>query len=143
MFECMEISEYIYKGVLEPSYKTPTQAESNRAGNSRQKRGEAASQWNRPEKGDRAGKRRKRYIYDPIGKSKTCLIHGPEILQKNVRSWDTSELSTLLVGLLRTTGAALLPGKINSHEENNVIVNNSVYAILLAQKVSSTDHESP
>ena len=39
MFQFMEISESIYKGVVEPSYKKPTRADANRAGNSRHKRG--------------------------------------------------------------------------------------------------------
>ena len=38
MFECMEIAESIYEGVLEPSYKKPTRADANRAGHIRQKR---------------------------------------------------------------------------------------------------------
>ena len=47
----MEISESIYEGVVEPSYKKPTQADANRAGHSRQKRGESATSWTCPEKG--------------------------------------------------------------------------------------------
>ena len=39
MFECMKVSESIYKGVVEPSYKKPTRADANRGGHSRQKRG--------------------------------------------------------------------------------------------------------
>ena len=42
MFEWMDISESIYKGVLETSYKKITGADANRDGNSRIKRGEAA-----------------------------------------------------------------------------------------------------
>ena len=37
MFECMEITESIYEGVVEPSYKKLTQTYSNRAGHIRQK----------------------------------------------------------------------------------------------------------
>ena len=48
----------------------------------------------------------------------------------NVGSWETSELSTLIVCLLRTTGAAL-------------IVKNTVDEIILIQKVSATNHEAP
>ena len=77
MFEHMEISWYIYEGVVEPSYKKPTWADANRSGCIRHKRGEAASSWTRPEKGESASKRRKRHVYSPTGKSKTCLIHGP------------------------------------------------------------------
>ena len=32
MFERMEITVYIYEGVVEPSYKKPTRADANRAG---------------------------------------------------------------------------------------------------------------
>ena len=38
MFELMDISEYIYEGVAEPSYKKTTREDSNRAGNSSQKK---------------------------------------------------------------------------------------------------------
>ena len=78
MFERMEIDESIYEGVLEPSHKKPTRVDANRAGHSRQKRGESASSWNRPENGESAGKRIKRHVDIPTGKSKTCIIHGPE-----------------------------------------------------------------
>ena len=39
MFEGIEIAEYIYEGVVEPSYKKTTRADANRAGNSMQNRG--------------------------------------------------------------------------------------------------------
>ena len=39
MFERMEISESIYEGVVEPSYKKPTVADANRDGYRRQKIG--------------------------------------------------------------------------------------------------------
>ena len=38
----METAESIYEGVVEPSYKKSTRADSNRAGHSRQILGEAA-----------------------------------------------------------------------------------------------------
>ena len=41
MFERMEISEYIYEGVLENLLKNPTRANSNRAGICRKMRGQA------------------------------------------------------------------------------------------------------
>ena len=31
MFECMEIAESIYEGVVEPSYKKPTLSDANRS----------------------------------------------------------------------------------------------------------------
>ena len=76
LFDRMEISESIYEGVLEFSYKQPTQVDANRAGHSRQKRGECTLSWTCPEKGESAGKRRKIHVDSPTGKSKTCLIHG-------------------------------------------------------------------
>ena len=45
MFDCIEISESIYGGVLEPSYKKTPRSDSNRAGHIRQKRGEANLSW--------------------------------------------------------------------------------------------------
>ena len=38
MFERMEITVYIYEGVVEPFYKKPTRADANRAGHSRRMR---------------------------------------------------------------------------------------------------------
>ena len=49
----------------------------------------------------------------PTGKLKTVSSMAPDIIQKNVRSWDTLELSTILVSLLRTAGSIIfgvLPG---------------------------------
>ena len=77
MFERMEIAESTYEGVVEPSYKKSTQEDSNRAIHSRKNRGEAASSWTLPKKGQSAGKRRKIHVDSPTGKSKICLIHGP------------------------------------------------------------------
>ena len=77
MFERMETSESIYEGLVEPSNKKPTREYANRAGNSRQNRGEASSSWTSPEKVESAGKHRKSYVDRPTGKLKTCLIHGP------------------------------------------------------------------
>ena len=75
-FQRMEISKSIYKGVVEPSYKKNTRADVNRAGNSRQKRGEAASLLTCPEKCDSTGKFRKRHVDFLMGNSKIYLIHG-------------------------------------------------------------------
>ena len=43
----MEISESIYEGVVEPSYKKLTREDANHFGHSKQNRGEAASSWTR------------------------------------------------------------------------------------------------
>ena len=73
----MEISESIYEGLVEPYYKKPTRVDANCAGISSHNRGEPASSWTLPKKGESAGKRRKMHVDIPSGKSKTCLIHGP------------------------------------------------------------------
>ena len=62
MFERMEITEHIYEGVVEHSYKKPTREDTNRAGHSRNKRGESASFKNNPATGESSDKIRKRYV---------------------------------------------------------------------------------
>ena len=99
--------------------------------------------WTCPEKGESADKRRKRLVDSLTGKSKLCLIHGSRHSSNNVRSWETSELSTLIVGPPRTAGAVPHPEKINKQQENNAIVNNAMDEILLTKKLSSTNHEAP
>ena len=42
MFECMESNESIYEGLVEPSYKIPTQEDANRAGHNTHNEGESA-----------------------------------------------------------------------------------------------------
>ena len=59
MFEQMEITKYIYEGVVEPSYKKHTRADTNRSGHSRQNKGESASSQTYSAMGERAGKCRK------------------------------------------------------------------------------------
>ena len=63
MLERMEISESIYKGVVEPPYKNPTRADSNRSGHVRNKRGEAASSNTRPATGESDVKHQKLYVF--------------------------------------------------------------------------------
>ena len=77
MFERMEITESIYKGVVEPPYKKTTWENSNPTGHRRKKREKSASSWTHPKKGESAGKRKKKHVDFPTGKSKTCLIHSP------------------------------------------------------------------
>ena len=43
MFERIEISEYIYEGIVEPYYKKTNRLDANRAGLSKKMRGDAAS----------------------------------------------------------------------------------------------------
>ena len=73
----MEITEYIYEGVVEYYYKKSTWADSNRAGHTRNKRGESTSYKNHPAKEESSEKRQKRYLYSSKRKLKTCIIHGP------------------------------------------------------------------
>ena len=68
MFERMEIAKSIYKVVVEPSYKNPTREDANRAGHISQNRGEAASSWTFPEKGESAVKHIIRRPDRPTGK---------------------------------------------------------------------------
>ena len=77
MFEHMEITEFVYEGVLEPSYKKPTQAGSNRVGHIRNKIGESALSNTHPATGESTGKCQKRYLDRLKSESKTCLVHGP------------------------------------------------------------------
>ena len=107
----MEIAGSIYKGVVEPSYKKPIRIHAIRVGHCRHKSVDDALLWTRPEKGDSAGKRRKIHVDSLTRKSKTVSSKALDILQNNVRSWETLELITLLVGILRTVGAAPYPGK--------------------------------
>ena len=111
MFERMEMEESIYEGVVEPSYKKPTREDSNHAGHSRKNRGEAALSWNITENGEINCKRRKSYVDIPTGESKPVSYMATYILQKNVRSWGTSELNMLRVDLLRTRVKSPYPEK--------------------------------
>ena len=145
MFYRMEIAESIYEGVVEPSYKKPTRADANHAGHSRHKGGEAASSWTPPEKGESAGKCRKRHVDSPTGKSKSCIIHGPG---------HSSDVCKVL-GDFGTKYANIRPTKdrrsnpvpricFNRQQENNAIVNNTWDEILIneTQKVSAA-REAP
>ena len=68
-------------------------------------RGESASSTNYSKTSENAGKRIKMYVDSPMGKY-------PDILQKNVRFWETLEISTLRLDLIRTTGTTPYPGKL-------------------------------
>ena len=72
----MEIAENVYEGVVTPSYKKITRAESNRTGHSIKKIGEAASSNTHPATDGIAGKRRKRCVDHSKSESKTCITHG-------------------------------------------------------------------
>ena len=111
MFERMYIAKSIYEGVVEPSYKKPTWADANRAGHSSQKRVEAASSWNHPRRVRALASAEKGMYIAQWENQKSVSSTAPDILQKNLRSWETSELSALIVSLLRTMGESPYPGK--------------------------------
>ena len=74
----MDISEYIYEGEVEPSYKRSTREGANCAVHRRLKRGESTLSNTYSEIIDNSGKRRKIYLDYTKGNSKpTCLIHVP------------------------------------------------------------------
>ena len=75
MFERLELAESIYQGVITPSYKKTTWAESNRTGLSRNKKGESTLSNTHPANDERAGKHRKRYVDRSKSASKNCMIH--------------------------------------------------------------------
>ena len=146
MFERMEISESIYEGIVETSYKNPIRADANRAGHSRQNRGEAASPWDRPEKGERAGKSIKQHIYSSTEKSKTCLIHGPGYSSEERKVLGDFGTKYANIRPTKDRGSSPVPRKkINRQQENNSIVNNILDEIILneTQKLSATNHEAP
>ena len=70
--------ESIYEGVVEISYKKYTREDDNRAGHSRQMRGEFTSSKTYSDMIKRDGIHKKRYVNHPRDQSKlTCLIRGP------------------------------------------------------------------
>ena len=78
MFERIEISEYIYEGILEPYYKKTTRVDVNCAGLSRKMRGDVASSTTYSKKNESSYKHRKRYVHHNKDRSQlSCLIHGP------------------------------------------------------------------
>ena len=140
MFERMEIAGYIYKGVVEPSYKNPTRAESNHDGHSSQKRGEAASSQTHYKIGESSVKRRKQYLDRLSGESKTCLIHSSR--HSSGESKILGDFGAQLAQRKPTKyrGDHIVPRKkFNRQQENNAIVNNMVDEILLNEtwKVSA------
>ena len=74
MFDHMEVTEYIYEGVVETSLKS--RAYSNCFSKIRTTREEFYSSKTKPKKG-RTGKRKTRYENRPSGKLIShCMIHG-------------------------------------------------------------------
>ena len=78
MFEFMEKEEFIYNGVVEPSYKKSTRADLNRAGHSSKMRGEFSLSNTYSETSESYVKHRNIYVDHPKYRSKpTFIIHGP------------------------------------------------------------------
>ena len=146
MCEYIEIAESIYEGVVEHSYKKTTHADANPDGHSRKKSGGAASPWSRPENVESAGKRRKRHLDSPTGKSKTCLIHSPRYSSEEYNVLGDFRNKYANSRPTKNRGSSPVPRKtFNRQRENNTHINNSVDEILLIerQKVSATNHEEP
>ena len=100
--------------------------------------------WTRPEKGESAGKRIKRHVDIPTGKSKTCLIHIPGYSSEECKV--LGDFGTKYANSRPTKDRSNSPVPrmgITRQQENNTIVNNSVDEILLTKKLSATNHESP
>ena len=112
MFERMDISESIYEGVVELSYKRSTQTDANRDGHSRNKRGEASSYKTHPATSESSGKLMKGYLDHLKSKSKTCLIHAPRHSSDKCKVLGELVLSTLKVILLRAMGIIPYKGRI-------------------------------
>ena len=71
----MDIAESIYESFVEPSYKIPTRADTNSAGQISKMRGESAFSNTHSDMSESSGKLRKRYVEHPKDISKpTCLI---------------------------------------------------------------------
>ena len=141
MFEQMEISESIYKGVVDTSYKKPTQSDANCAGHSSQMRLEDDLSQTHPTMGESSDKRRKIYVYRSTGEMKTCLIHIPG---------HSSDECKVLVDFCANYAKGRhtkdhnnypVPRRnFNRRKGNNAIINNVVDEILPneTQKVSTT-----
>ena len=139
MLKRMEITEFIYKCVVEPSYRNLARVDSNCAGHIRHKRGEFFSSWALPDQGESDDKRRKLHVYSPVVKSKTCLIYRP---------WHSSEECKILGDLIKYDNSrpTKYRGKIPVPRENfsmqmgkDSVVNNVADEILIVEdkKVST------
>ena len=74
-----------------------------------------------------------------MGKSKTCIIHGPGHSSYECKVLRDLGLSILKVDLLKTVGTIPYQKQINRHQDNNAIVISAVDEIFLHenQKVSA------
>ena len=140
MFEHMYIAEYIYEVLVEPSYKQSTRKYATHDYHIRKKRGEDASSHNLSTMSEISDKHRKRYVEYTMGKSKTCLIHGPGHSSDKCKVlWDFGSNYAKKIPT-KDRGHNTLPrNKFNRQKENNAIVNSAVDEILLHEneKVSA------
>ena len=128
----MDIAEYIYEGVVEPSYKQPTREDTTHAGHRRENRLESTSSHTYSAMIENTGKHRKRYVDHLERESKICLMYGSgyssdeckvlgDLCSKYVKSRPTKD-----------RGHDTVPrNKFNIQQENNSIVNSAVDEILL------------
>ena len=131
MFESMEITESIYEGVVEPSYKKPTRADANRAYHNRDKREESDLSNTCPPIRESAGKRRKRYVDHPKIESKTCILHGPGHSSNECKVLGDFGANYGKGEPTKDHGNHPTPRKNNRQLENNAIINNLANKILL------------
>ena len=100
--------------------------------------------WTLSEKGESTGKRRKRHVDTPTGRSKICLIHGLGHSSEEYKV--LGDFVNKYVNSIPTKNHGIRPvprENFNRQKESNDIVNNAVDEILLTQKVSATNHEEP
>ena len=101
--------------------------------------------WTRLEKGESAGKRRKKYVDIPTGKSKKRIIHGSGHSSEECKVLGDFGTKYANSSPTKDCGSIPVPRFLNRHQENNAIFNNAVDEIILneTQKVSDTNHEAP
>ena len=134
----MEMTKFIYEGVVELSYKT-TREYATRAGHRRLIRGESSSSNNHPKISESDGKLRKINVDYPEGKYKsTCVIHGSSNSSDECKVLGDFGSAYDKIYLLRTAGTIPYQECLNRNEEKNYIVDSAVDEILLHenQKVS-------
>ena len=95
MFEHMDIVEYIYKSVVEFSYKKTNRLYATRSGYSKLQTGDSASPNTYPNISESSGKRGK-YMQTTQRVSPNSPVYcmDPGIHQTNIRSWETLVIST-------------------------------------------------
>ena len=148
IFECMEIAEYIFEGVVGPSYKKTTREYYKHARLSRKMRGEYSLSTTYYEMSNISVNHRKFYVDYPKDIFKlTFIIHGPRYPSDKCK----------VLGDVGSEYAKSRTTKDRMHEsatkkvfgrqkENNTIVQHTVYEIILQEKerlnVKDETHEN-